>query len=552
MRLIHMTILGKMMAACAILVLLGSLSPFMTELCAQDRGLQDLSQWEVDIFTREDARLVINLQDAVQIAMDESFDIYRLQERYLQLAYGLEAVRRSLKTRIHLDSTLPRIQEGIINRLYTDFQGTLELWPFDESVRQLASSLNVVQPLITNGQITLGTRLSIYQRTMKKVPKGDVASLRYVMPRLSIQYTQRLFQFNPVRAQLKEARLDLEALQLSYGEVEMQRINEITRAFYDLFGSQRLLKTVAEIYEQSELNYQISLRRFELGMISEMEKLSLEIEMVNTRDRLISEQLALEKQQLNFKRKLGLPLRESVWVEASEAFVPIQVDFNQALEYALANRSDYRQARIEVEKVDIEADRIASRGRPDLQLNLGYDISMNSTLAGLEIEDSWSDHLSAGFDGGNSLSNTNVSVSFRVPLFDWRTNDAQVNRILSERRVLEREAEEVQEDLLTSVIGEVAAVQGAMQRMAMQEQNRNLARMGYEISLEQFEKGEIRYTELLLAQRRYLETETLFTNALIDYEMAKAKLREVTMYDWEMKRPVRRRTIPPEPFERGR
>ena len=152
----------------------------------------------------------------------------------------------------------------------------------------------------------------------------------------------------------------------------------------------------------------------------------------------------------------------------------------------------------------------------------------------------------------NFRSNTNITVSLNVPLFDYRTNQSRVQRLISERAVLEREVNEVQDDLHRDVIERVNEVSSAMQRMEMQSGNRVLARTAFEVSQELFEKGELDHTELLSVQGRYLETESLFIRALIDFEMAKAELREITMWDWESDQPIRRRTTPPEPFERGR
>lgn len=500
--------------------------------------------------------LVITLEDAVQLALDGSFDIYRLTERYLQLSYSLEEAQRSLKTRIYLDSLLPKTTQGYVNRVYTDLDN-LDLVLFRESTLNVTTALNVIQPLKTNGHLTLTTRMTGFEREMEALsPQFNFASpkmaMRYAMPRLSIDFNQPLFQFNTIKGSLEEAELDLESLELSYTEVEIKRINEITFAFFSLFAKQRLLKIAERTFTQSEMNHQTGLRRYDLGLIPEMEKLSLEIEMVNSRDRLFQATYALEQQQVIFNRAVGLDPLVEIRVVAAEAFKPVQIDLERSLEMAFQNRSDERRAQIEVEKAELDMRRVVSEGRPDLQFNLGFDLTGNSTQFGSTPDDGWGEHIKAGLDPDYMKPNLNVFLSLRVPITDSRTNESRIQQIASEQRVLVRETEEVRRSLKARVIDHVSAVQSAMRRMEMQEQNRHLALTGYEISQEQFEIAEISYTELLLAQRRYLETETLFLDSLIDYEVAKAELREVTMYDWETNTPVRRRTIPSEPFARGR
>jgi len=511
---------------------------------------QTIEEQLPELFTREDAEVVMTLQDAVQLALDESFDLFRLQERYLQLSYGLETARRSLRTRVNFSSTLPRIQEGFKNYLYTDFAGTISLSPFDEAVRQAAAGVSVVQPLITNGYISLNTRLTAYQRSMQKLPSGSLAELRYVMPRVALEFTQPLFQYNEVRGQLEAATLDLEALQLSYTEVELQRITGISEAFFRLFAAEHLQQIAVESWSQLQLALETTEQKYQLGLVSELEKLGLEVEARNARDRLLQARHELEAEQLAFKRAVGIDVAEAVWVIARDGYVPVRVDADRAMRLALENRSDVRQARIEVEKTELDIRRAVSRGRPDLQFNLAYDVSGNSTIGAppLGRGDPWGDHLSAGFTGDNSLASTNVSLTLNVPLFDSRTNASRVQRLLSERRVLERETFEAEAELRRQVIERVGEFENARERAGLQAENREAARAGFEISLALFEQGEISYTEMLIAQGRFLETEQLYVAAMIDYEMAKARLREITLHDWETGQPAVQQTTPPEAF----
>lgn len=529
---------------------------FTTPLQAQIEGndnpsRQQAATADIKVFSQEDASRVINLPDAIRVALDESFDIYRLEQKYLQLAYGLETARRSLKTRVIFDSTLPKITQGYVNRLYTNFELDLDLLTFDESYGSASAQISVVQPLITNGYLSIRGRMLASQRSMQEIYTENLAELRYVMPRLSFDYSQPLFQFNQIKGQLKEAELDLESLNLSYSEVELRKINDITREFFSLYGRQRFLAIADEIYRQSVINYEAGNRRYDLGLISEMELLSLEVESINSLDRLINTQHQLEMEQVIFNRMIGIEVDEKVWVLSDEEYQPISVDLNRAMELADRNRSDMRTAQIEVEKIDLDIRRTVSDGRPDLQLDLSYDYTGNSTIPYQQTETTavgWSDHFRVGIDPEYIKPNFNINLSLRVPVFDSRTNDSKVQRLISERNVLERETDEVRDELHSDVIQRVGSVQSAMQRIEMQVRNRQVARNAFEISQGQFERGEISYTEHLLVQRRYLETESLFTDALIEYEVSKAELKEITMWDWETNRPVQQRTTPPEPF----
>ena len=102
------------------------------------------------------------------------------------------------------------------------------------------------------------------------------------------------------------------------------------------------------------------------------------------------------------------------------------------------------------------------------------------------------------------------------------------------------------------VTDRVRAVESAMRRFAIQEANVQVAETSYGFTQRRFDRGEITFTELAQAQDQLSRTRTLHLNALITYEMAKADLKEITLWDWETNQPATQRTQPPQPFERIR
>ncbi len=511
-------------------------------------GQTDASAMQV--FSREDADAIVTLQDAIRVALDESFDFYQLKERYLQISYGLEAAKRRLRTNVYLNNTIPSIAQADKASLGTDRSGNPELFFARQSVSYLYTALKVEQPLPTNGKITLGTRILGYDQVLEQFT-GSPAEIRSIQPRLWLEYTQPLFQYNTIKGQLRTAELDYESLELSYTEAEIRRINKITRQFYELFSSQRYLEVAERIYQQSDINYQTARVRYESGLISELDQLSLKVTRANSFDRLESARSELEKQQNNFNRLAGIPLSERVWAEVVTEYRPISVDLDRALQLAQQNRSDIRQVEIDMERSDLELRQIAADGKPDFQLNIAYDLTGNSARSALSAADSWSNHFGEAFAGGNWNPNTNVSLTLRLPIFDWGLNASNVNRQLSSMRVQQRELEEVRRDLQRDVENRVSAAQSAMRRLERQVGNLPIAETNYQISQTRFGRGEISSTELLMAQQLFIETQRLFTNAFIEFETAKADLREITMWDWENDRPVSRRTDPPRPFVKG-
>ena len=507
--------------------------------------IQAIPEIQVDIFTQEDAEQVLSLDQTILFSLDQSFSVFQLKQNFLRSSYSLEAAQRALKTQVTFDGTLPSIRQGINAQLIGN-PPTLEY--LRNGSTNASASFNIIQPLITNGRITLSTSMSANDN-FNELPSGSTSENRSFQPSVGIRYTQPLFQYNDIRGSLRGAQLAFEELQRSYTQNELQRINQVTNQFYQLFRQQRTLELRAESFRQSELNYQTGLRKYQAGLIAEVDMLRLEVRRGQDLDGLETAKNTHQRQMFAFNRLIGLPLETRVWVDASLTFTAITVDVDRALELAFANRSDIRVAQIALEQSEMSLQSTISNGRPNLQMSLAYDLRGNSTLGGLGPADSWGDHFSAGVDPDNRSPNTNISLSVSIPLFDWGRNEAMVQRQIASMRTQERQISESEENLRQDVIDRINAVESAMRRLDVLEKSVQVAETSYSISQKRSERGEITLTDLLQAQNELNTAQNSYLDALIEYETAKAGLKEITLWDWENNRPVQQQTTPPRPFE---
>ncbi len=507
---------------------------------------------QVEFFNQEDADVVLILQEVIDLALDKSFSVYQLKQSYLQESYSLEQAKRNLRTRIDLRSTIPSISQGLSPTFYFNpDSGEYELDYLRQGRTNFSTTLSVEQPLITNGTISLNSRLSGFQSFNELTGGRDPVQTRSVQPSLGVSYNQPLFQYNDIKNALRSAELSFESLDRTYTQDELSQINGITTQFYSLFRQQKSLANVAESFRLSDINYQTGLRKYQAGLIAEVDKMRLEVQRANDLDRLESAKNAHEQQQFQFNRRVGLMLETEVWVVASEEYSPIEVDVDRALELAFANRAELRLQEISIEQSEMNLRRTISQGRPNLQVNFGYDLTGSSTLGGLGYDDPWSDHIGEAFDPDNRSPNTNVSLTLRVPIFDWGRNESAVQRQMAGLTVQKRRIDEVEQDMKRDVINRVRSVDSAMRRMEIQTANRAVAERSFEISQMRYERGETTIVELLNDQEQFNSTKEAFLSALIQYEQAKASLKEYTLWDWETNQPVRRRTSPPTPFGRN-
>ncbi len=539
----------KTMAEKIRLLLLGTLLLVALPVGQERAGAQqvggDTMAPSQGIFTRDQADLVLTLDQAVDLSLERSFTVYNLGQQYLQTNYLVENARRQLRTRINFDSTLPGITQMITPDLISDGMGGQELIFLRDSQSWVYSEINIVQPLITNGWLQLSTGLVGFD-VFRELPNMNVES-RSVQPSVGVQFNQPLFQYNQVRGTLRSASLSFESLDLRYTEDELRTINDVSQQYYNLYAQQEAVRLADERYRQSERNYQSGQRRLEAGLLAETDVMQLSVTRMNDLDALETAMNQLEQAQFAFNRMVGLPLDQQVWAEARQEYEPIAVDLERALELAFQNRSDLRRSEISREQLDLTLRQTRSDGRPDLQLNIGYDLTGNSSLTALPTQ-SWYTHLQESLDPENRSPNTNISMTLSIPLFDWGRNRSMVERIRSQIQVAERQIEETEQELIRTVTDRVRAVETAMRRLQIQEENVQVAQTSFDFAVRRFDRGEMTTTELARAQDQLSQTLNNRLNAWISFEMAKADLKEITLWDWETNTSAQRRTAPPEPF----
>ncbi len=510
-------------------------------LAQQQQG----EQVEVAVPTREEADLVLDLAGAVEVALDRSFAIYQLQQNHLQFAYQLETIRRSLRTNIRLTSNgLPNIRQQIDARL---IGVPPELNYLQRNTIGADLALIAYQPLITDGRITFATGM-VGNQGVQDLPNDMQSKSRSMTPYAQIGFRQPLFQYNQIKGDLRENELSFEQIRLRFTEDEVIQINRVTRNFYDLFQQQRQVEIQAENYRQSGINLATGRRQYQSARSNEVGVLTLRVEQSRSLSDLESAKTELERRRYVFNRAMGLPIETVVWVESALEYEPIAVDQTLALERARQNRSDVRQAEIQLERDELQLKQTRSYGKPDLELSASYALTGNSNLGALGYDDSWADHLSASLASDNRSPFTNLQMTLSLPIFDSGLNASRVQRQLAIVQEQERRIAEVDADLAVNVINSVRAVEGAMRQMEILEEQLQIAQTSYRISQQQYGRGNITLTELLRAQDDWNTTQNRHLQSMIDYEMAKADLKEITMWDWETNQPVIQQTTPPVPF----
>jgi outer membrane protein len=129
--------------------------------------------------------------------------------------------------------------------------------------------------------------------------------------------------------------------------------------------------------------------------------------------------------------------------------------------------------------------------------------------------------------------NRGAAITISYPIADWGRRNARVQKaniglqdnilkLAEYKKIIQKEVRDIER-----------TVRESWNRFQIHERNQDLAHRSYEIHLMRFENGDISNQELAIERERLSSIQLNFLNSYIDYELAIAELKRITMWDFK-------------------
>jgi outer membrane protein len=319
--------------------------------------------------------------------------------------------------------------------------------------------------------------------------------------RAGFTLSQLIFDFGKTFASTDAARRLAEVAQEN---VELQRqiiTQTVKESFININFARRLIRVQEQAVERADLNLRSARGFFEVGTRPKSDVARAEVDVANARVDLIRARNAEQVARVALNTAMGIAANTPTEVQDNLVFQQMMIDHSQLLPQALAQRPDYKQARLRVSNAEALMRRAFRDFFPDLSASGFYGGSR------ADLNEIWEVTLALQwsiFDGGNRLSR-------------WRESKANVDAAQATVKSTEL-------DIASQVEQSYLNVTEAQERIGAAQTAVASAQENFRLAQGRFDAGVGTILELTDAQLFLTQAQNTEAQALADYRIAVARL----------------------------
>lgn len=349
--------------------------------------------------------------------------------------------------------------------------------------------------------ISLGPGLAIPGRAINTKDNYQwVTSVRQpVFTGFSLLSTYRLAELGIDRSQME---LELEKLDV---------ILDVKVIYFNVIRADSAVNVARMEVKARESHLEVAKNFYEVGIIPINDLLKVEVELADAQQNLVKAESLAGSARAIFNTRLARPVELPVEVEDISAYLPVLFNLQESMDKALINRPEIKLTNISLLQADQQIRLAKSPYYPEISVGFDYIKEGDEfTVSGSEVH-----------DGDRWQASALLSWTF----WEWgKTGNAVKERLSQRKQLLETKASLVQD----------ISLQLTQAGLDLNETERNIptTKKAVEQAEENLRVNEERYraqvtttTEVLDAQTLLTQARRNFYNALIDHNVAKARLQ---------------------------
>ena len=310
-----------------------------------------------------------------------------------------------------------------------------------------------------------------------------------------------------------------ESLKLSGMDVEMAveqarsskiaMVKQVKQAFYAVLLAQASYDVMNQVYENAQKNYEKTLQRFNVGKVSEVERLRAQVSMLNAEPNVSSAENAVLLATWQLKAVMGINLDTYVEVVGNLN------DYTEALltpyvsEEDLSNNSSLMQLDIQDRMLESTIRMQKKQYLPTLAASINYNYSAMG-----DEKLSW-------------FPSSTAALSLNVPIFDGFQKRYNIKQSKVTRNMLALQREDTERNLRIAIRNYNDQMALCVKNYQAADATVEIAQKSYDISAKMYEVGKATLVELNDAQLALQQAQLTQAQAVYNFMVTKASLDEL-------------------------
>ena len=310
-----------------------------------------------------------------------------------------------------------------------------------------------------------------------------------------------------------------ESLKLSGMDVEMAveqarsskiaMIKQVKQAFYAVLLAQESHKVMSQVYENAQKNYEKTLQRFNVGKVSEVERLRAQVTMMNAEPSVSSAENAVLLATWQLKAVMGIDLGTEVEVVGDLNGYTDELLTPYVSEDDLSNNSSLMQLDIQDRMLESTIKMQKRQYIPTLAASINYNYN------------------AMGDDKLSWFPSSTAALSLSVPVFDGFQKNNAIKQSKVTRNMLALQREDTERNLRIAIRNYNDQMALCIKNYQAADATVEIAQKSYDISEKMYEVGKATLVELNDAQLALQQAQLTQAQAVYNFMVTKASLDEL-------------------------
>ena len=296
---------------------------------------------------------------------------------------------------------------------------------------------------------------------------------------------------------------------------ELDLINQVTKAYYQLMLAQDSYEVLQGSYKLAEDNFNVVNAKYQQGAVSEFDKISAEVQMRSIKPNVISAANAVTLAKLQLKVLMGITADVDIKTDDNLTNYESMLFANQLKEedMSLENKTTMKQFELNMKLLEKNVKSLKTNFMPTLSMSFSYQYQSLYNPNINFFDYTWSNSSSLMFNLSIPLyraSNFTKVKSARIQMrqLDW-------NRIDTERK------------LNMQVVSYRNNMTASSEQVVSNKENVMQAEKAVQIAGKRYEVGKGTVLELNSSQVSLTQAQLTYNQSIYDYLVAKADLDQV-------------------------